>query len=492
MKRNRNANSLTRLSHTQAGAPHRILLPFGLDEGYKIYTIGDKFMEKLALLGGTPHITQKAPEELFTWPIITKEDEDAILDVVRNNKFSLTDITTKFQDEYAQWQGRKYALAFTNGTMALAASMFAIGLGAGDEIICTTKTYWASIASAIQFGAVPVFCNINEMLSMDPEDIERCITPKTKAIMVVHYLGYPCDMDRIMEIAKKHNLYVLEDVSHAHGTLYKGKKAGNFGHVAAMSMMSCKVFAAGEMGMLVTDDRRFYERAIAYGHYERNNAEFIRECDDLKPYFHIPLGGVKGRVNQVCSAMGRVQLKYFDERLSEIRRAMNCFFDLIEDLPGLKPLRVDESDGSHMGGFYIPHCIYFPEQLGGLSSKRFCAAVRAEMNGAFVAWEGGNFCLHTHDFFKTFDFMNLGKPSRIAFTDHDVRKEEECLKKSEEFCCFNVPWFKHFDKEWIEKYAGVYRKVVENYEQLLEGDVDKTQGGHWHGSENTASQQKRA
>ena len=450
-------------------------------------------MEKLALLGGTPYLkeNEKAPEELFKWPIITKEDEEAVLEVVRENKFSGTDITTKFQDEFAKWQGREYALAFANGTMSLSAAMFAIGLGAGDEIICPTKTYWGSVTSAIHFGAVPIFCNINDMLSLDPDDLERCITPKTKAIMVVHYFGYPCDMDKIMAIANKYNLYVIEDVSHAHGALYKGRKVGTFGHIAAMSMMSWKTFAAGEMGMLVTDDRKFYERAIAYGHYERNNAKFITESEDLKNYFHIALGSVKGRVNQVAPALGLGQLKYYDERTAEIRRAMNYFFDLIEDLPGVKPLRVDESTGCTMGGFYNPHCAYYPDQLGGLSAKRFCEAIRAEANGAFVSWEGANFCLHTHDYFKTLDYMHLGKPSRIAFADRDVREDDKALKRSEEFCCFSVPWFKHLDKEWIEKYAGVFRKVVENYEQLLEGDEDKSQGGHWHGNENVADQQKK-
>ena len=229
-------------------------------------------MSKLALLGGEPLVKERAPIDVFKWPIITEEDVAAAMDVVVNNRFSGIDITTKFQEEFAEWQGRKYAIAFTNGTMSLSAAMFAIGLGAGDEIICPTKTYWGSISQAINFGASAVFCNVNDMLTMDVDDLERCITPKTKAIMVVHYLGYPCDMDRIMEIANKHNILVIEDVSHAHGSLYKGRKVGTFGHVAAMSMMSGKSFAAGEMGMFVTDNVEFYERAIAYGHYERNNA----------------------------------------------------------------------------------------------------------------------------------------------------------------------------------------------------------------------------
>ena len=440
-------------------------------------------MEKLALLGGEPAVKEAAPKELFKWPIVTEEDLEDAKDVIVNNRFSATDITVKFQDEFAEWQGRKYALAFTNGTMSLTAAMFAIGLGEGDEIICPTKTYWASISQAMWFGASAVFCNIDDMLSMDPDDLERCITPKTKAIMVVHYFGYPCDMDRIMEIANKHNLYVIEDVSHAHGSVYKGKKVGNFGHIAAMSMMSGKLFAAGELGMLVTDDRRLYERAIAFGHYERNNEKFITECDDLKDYYHITLGGVKGRANQLCCALARGQLRHFDERCVEIRKAMNYFYDQLEAMPGLKPIRTDGSDGSYVAGFYSPTVAYFPKELSGLSARRFAEAVTAEFGGAFRCRAGGNFCLHNHGYFKTFDPRHNGVPGRIAYSDRDVREDDKFLAPSEEKHCISAPWFKHFDKEWIDLYAAAYRKVVENHKVLLEGDFDKSQDGIWYGAE---------
>ena len=439
-------------------------------------------MEKLALVGGTPVIEKQPDESLFKWPILTKEDEDAAMDVIRNNKFSGTDITEKFQDEFAAWQGRKYAIAYCNGTASLTAAMFAIGLGKGDEIICPTKTYWGSVSQAINFGASAVFCNIDDNLSMDPDDLERCITDKTKAIMVVHYYSYPCDMDKIMAIANKHNLMVLEDVSHAQGGMYKGKKLGTFGHIAAMSMMSGKSFAAGEMGMLVTDDTKLYERAMAFGHYERNNDNYIKESDELKPYFHIALGGIKGRANQVCAAIGRVQLKYYDERCAEIRKAMNYFWDLLEGVPGIRAIRVDESTGSNMGGWYQGHGRYYPEELHGLSVKKFCEAIRAE--GYEGCWDGGNFCLHTHPFFKTFDLYNEGVPSRIVYNDRDVREDDDKCKPSESIFCFTVPWFKHFDKEWIEKYAAIFRKVVENHEQLLDTDSKDGQGGRWYGTEN--------
>jgi dTDP-4-amino-4,6-dideoxygalactose transaminase len=284
-------------------------------------------MSKLALLGGQREMNDPIPKRLLKWPIITEEDENAALEVIRDNTYSGTAITEKFEKEFSEWIGTKYGVAFCNGTMALQTAMFAVGLGQGDEIICPTKTYWASIAAAYTFGATPVFCNIDDNLVIDPDDIERCITKNTKAIMVVHYFGYPCDMDRIMAIANKHDLKIIEDVSHAQGGLYKGKRLGTFGDVGAMSLMSGKSFAAGELGILVTNERRYYERSIAYAHYDRNKPQYIIETDELKGYTGLPLGGLKGRANQLCVALARVQLKYYDERTAEIRRAMNYFFD---------------------------------------------------------------------------------------------------------------------------------------------------------------------
>ena len=443
--------------------------------------------EKLAILGGTPTIPEGtiSPEtydKLFRKMILTDEAKTAAMEVIERGSFSATDVTEKFQDEFAAWQGTDYCIAYCNGTMALTSAMYAIGLGEGDEIICPTKTYWGSVSQAINFGASAVFCNINDMLSLDPNDLERCITPRTKAIMVVHYYAYPCDMDPIMEIARKYNLKVIEDVSHAQGGMYKGRKLGTFGDAAAMSLMSTKSFACGELGVLVTSDRKVYERAMAFGHYERNNANYIKECDDLKDYFHIALGGAKGRANQVSTAIARDQLKHYDERSAEIRRAMNYFWDQLADLPGIKPLRVDESEGSNMAGWYEPHCAYYPEQLHGLSVKRFAEAVRAEIGG--FCNEGGNFCLHTHPFFKTFDMTHKGTPSRIAFNDHDVRTDDKLCDPSLKKYCFSAPRFNYMDKEIIDLFAKGYRKVIENHMQLLEHDTKDAQGGRWYGSEN--------
>lgn len=440
----------------------------------------------LAVLGGTPVIPADAPQDyLFKWPIITKEDEDAALEVIRSGDFSGTGVTRRLEEEFAAWQGTRYALSYCNGTQALAAAMFGAGLGAGDEIICTTKTYWASVSPALIFGIKPVFCNINEMLSMDPDDLERCITPRTKAIMVVHYMAYPCDMDRIMEIADKHGLIVIEDVSHAQGGFYKGKKLGTFGRVSAMSLMSGKSLAAGEGGMLVTDDTALYERALAYGHYERNNPRNVKQ-PELIPYHGLPLGGVKARLNQVSAAIGRVQLKHYDRRIAEIDQAMNYFWDLLEGLPGIKAIRTEKGSGSTMGGWYAASGAYFPEQLHGLTAKRFCEAVTAEMNGTLSIWAGGNFCLHPHKLFSDFDMRNAGKPSSIEYTGEDIYDGNAGCDRSMQMHSFSIPWFKHFDPYWVEQYAQCFRKVIENHLELIDpSDVEAAEQGRWFGFKNT-------
>lgn len=455
-------------------------------------TGGVNIMKKLAILGGEPVLTKKDEErirEITKWPIITEEDEEACLDVIRENNFSGTDITEKFEDEYKKWIGTDYAVAYCNGTMSLAAAMFAIGLGKGDEIICPTITYWASIVPATTFGATAVFCDVDDKLCIDPDDLERVISPKTKAVVVVHYSSNPADMDRIMEIARKYNLIVIEDVSHAQGGLYKGKRLGTFGDIAAMSLMSGKSFAAGELGILVTNNRKYYERALAYGHYDRNNEKYIKENEELFPYFRISLGGVKGRVNQLCAAMARVQLKYHDERCAEIRKAMNYLFDLLDGIPGFKPLRANEAERSNNAGFYAAYAKYDPKEFHGLTASAFADAIKAELGNmpGFEIGSGSNYCLHAHNFFKTFDFNHSGEPSRTFGQSRDVRELDEKLESTFEkqknvILC---PWIKKYDKEMIEKIAKGIRNVVENHEQLLEIHNDGPEGsGRWYGFNN--------
>lgn len=422
---------------------------------------------ELALLGGAKAVTE-GNEQLFKWPIITSEDEQAALEVLRNGSMSGTDITLKFEREFADWLGMKYGLAFNNGTNSLLGAFYGCGVGVGDEIICPSVTYWASAIPAYALGASVVFADIDPVtLCIDPNDIEHRITERTKAIVVVHYLGHPADMDPIMEIAKKHNIKVVEDVSHAQGGYYKGRRVGTIGDVGAMSLMAGKSFAIGEGGIFVTNDVEIFERAIALGHYERFNQNI--QTAYLQPYAGLPLGGYKFRMHQVSSAVGRVQLKYYDERIGEIDKAMNYFWDQLEGVPGLRAHRPAKHSGSTMGGWYATHGHYVPEELGGLSVTRFCEAVRAE--GVSIA-PGCNIPLHLHPLQHDADVYGHGKPTIIANASRDLRQPLGSLPVSERISArlYSIPWFKHFRPELIDPYVEAFRKTALNYEVLLAGD----------------------
>lgn len=426
-----------------------------------------------AILGGPQAITRD-PEDIFTWPIVTEEDEEAVLEVLRRGAMSGTEITKAFEAEFADWIGAAHALAHPNGTAALRAAMWACGVGAGDEIICPSITFWASAIPALTLGAAVNFADIDpDTLCIDPEDIEHRIGPATRAIVVVHYAGHPCEMDRIMEIARRHDVRVIEDTSHAHGALYEGRMCGTIGAIGAMSCMSGKSLPVGEGGILVTDDRSLYERCVAWGHYVRTGApsnynpvdQQVHD-EELSRYSGVPMGGYKNRLTQTASAMGRAQLRHYPRRMEEIQRAMNRFWDLLEGIPGIRAHRPAADSGSTMGGWYAAKGLYRSEELGGLPCERFCEAVRAE--GVDNCRAGANWPLHLHPVFHTADLFHMGEPTMISFGQRDVRQGEGSLPVAEriEEICFSIPWFKHDRPEVIEEYAAAFRKVAQNAETL--------------------------
>jgi dTDP-4-amino-4,6-dideoxygalactose transaminase len=433
---------------------------------------------RLAFFEG-PKAVQGTPRDLFTWPIITAEDETAVLDVLRRGAMSGLDVTKQFEQEYATWQGSRFALAMSSGTAALQSAMFGCKVGVGDEIICPSVTYWASALPAFSLGATVVFAEVNpDTLCLDPNDIEQRITEHTKAIVAVHYLGHPADMDPILAIARRHGVKVIEDVSHAHGGRYKGRKVGTLGDVAATSLMSGKALATGEGGILTTDDRAIYERAIAFGHYERFDGTL--KTGDLREYAGLPMGGYKYRMHQLTAAVARVQLRHYDDRMAEIQRAMHYFWDQLEDVPGLRAHRPAKDSGSTMGGWYAAHGLYRPQELGGLSVTRYAQAVRAE--GAPCS-PGMNAPLHLHPLFNTADVYGHGKPTRLAHADRDLRQPRGSLPVSEQVGAhtFSIPWFKHYRPDVIDQYADAFRKSAAHYRDLLDGDPgNPAHLGDWH------------
>jgi len=432
----------------------------------------------LALLGGDRAV-KSDQGDLFRWPIITKEHEDAVLDVLRTGRMSGKDVTKRFEEQYARTLGRKYALGCNTGTAAIHCGFYGLGVGVGDEVISPSLTYWASVLQVYSLGATAVFAEVDpETLCIDPGDIEHRITERTKVISVVHYGGMPADMDAIMPIAAKHGLAVLEDVSHAHGALYKGREVGTFGDVAAMSLMSGKSLAIGEAGIMLTDDRRVYERALLFGHYARHGEITL---DDLRPYAGLPCGGYKYRMHQLSSAVGIVQLRNYPQQMAEIDRAMNYFCDLLEGTPGIKPIRPVKGTNTTKGGWYCPLARYNTEELGGLSGARFAEAVSAE--GSHCAGRG-NKPLHLHPLFSEMDVYGHGRPTRVANlpTGVDVTQPPGSLPVTEDLNrqLLSIPWFKRYHPQLIEEHANAFKKVAANYEDLLADDPgDPPDVGAW-------------
>ena len=422
-------------------------------------------MGKLAITGGAP-VLKVQDEGLFHWPIVNDAMRAAQAQVLETGNMSGTDIARRFEASFASWQGRKYALSHNNGTNALNASMYAVGLGPGDEIICTSVTYWASCTGALALGAAVVFCDIDpNTLQMDPASLEAHITPRTKAIMVVHYMAHPAPMDEIMAIARKHGLKVIEDVSHAQGGHYRGRKLGTFGDVAAMSLMSCKSFAIGEGGMLVTDDAEIFKRAVVFGHYDR----IVDVCTDeeMEGPKNIPWGGLKNRMHQTSAAIGLEQLKKHDAEIAEIDRAMKYFWKGISDIPGISMVYPKE-EGSDKAGWYASRFLYDAAAFGGISNVTFCEALNAETCGGFSF--GCNMPLHFSSVFFDLDIYGHGRPTASAFLPAgvDLRAETGALPNAERvnMRVLGEPWFKHDDHAKIDPYVEAVRKVAANVGEL--------------------------
>ncbi|MBO4647356.1 MAG: DegT/DnrJ/EryC1/StrS family aminotransferase [Lentisphaeria bacterium] len=433
-------------------------------------------MSKLALYGGTP-VLDKLPYELFRWPIVNDAMRQAQTDVLNAGNMSGTNISRQFEQEFARWNGRKYALAHNNGTNSLIAAMYGIGLGPGDELICPSITYWASCTGALALGAAVVFCDIREKdLQLDPASLEAHITPRTKAVMVVHYMAHPADMDPIMAIARKHGLKVIEDVSHAQGGHYKGKMLGTFGDAAGMSLMSGKSFAIGEGGMMLTDDPEIYRRAIRFGHYDRIREVYSKE--ETADTNLIPFGGQKFRMHQVSAAIGLEQLKKYESEIAEIDRAMKYFWQGIRDIEGLRMIYPDDP-GSDKSGWYCSRMGYDAAAFSGVPNAVFAKALNAEVGGGSKFASGCNFPLHKSAVFHSTDIYGHGRPTAGLNLPPEVDLKaltgELPVAERINLKVIGEPWFKHCDKPLIDRYVEAVHKVAENHRELLaekfDGDV---------------------
>ncbi len=354
---------------------------------------GHAAAEKLAIDGGTP--VRREPI-LPGWPgglLIGAEERAQVLEVLDSQSLYRhygprpRHKAAELETGFARAIGSRHALAVTSGTAALVVGLAALGIGPGDEVIVPTYTWVATINAVVALGAVPVFADIDESLTIDPAAVEAAITPATAAIVPVHMRGAAADMGRLTAIAERRGLVILEDAAQAVGGWFRGRRLGTFGKLGAFSLQYHKVITTGEGGMVVSDDTALFERAVRY--HDQGSVR-IEELDELIPEGSPLLIGLNFRMGELTAAVGVAQLAKMDWIIGQMQQHKRRALRGIAQVPGLtvRPLPDPEGDTGATLIFSTPTAEAAP---------RFAKALTAEGVPATVAWTSGQHVYHHFD-----------------------------------------------------------------------------------------------
>ncbi len=306
-------------------------------------------------------------------PSVGEEEIEAVAEVLRSGRYVQGPKVKEFEEKFADYIGTEHAIATNSGTAALHIAQAAAGIGPGDEVIVPALTFFSTITSVIHNNAIPIFADIDtEIYCLDPEDIEKKITKKTKAIIPVHLYGHPAEMDQIIEIAQTHNLLVIEDAAQAHGAQYKGQKVGSIGDTGCWSFYATKNMTTGEGGMITTDDSNIAEKA------GRIRSHGMTSRDD-----HAVIG-YNYRMNEIAAAIGLIQLSKLD-RLNQIRTRNSMY--LLKNLESVDWLETAKIKP------YVKHAFFWcparvNEEKLGMKTKDLVATLRergVEVRHRYVA-----------------------------------------------------------------------------------------------------------
>ena len=274
---------------------------------------------------------------------VGQEELDALKRVIDSEQlFRVNDGNKEaesFEKEFATAMGADYGLLMSGGTMSLVAGLVGMGIKPGDEVIVPGYTFMATASAVLAVGAIPVLAEIDETMTIDPKDVEKKISKNTKAIAPVHICGFPANMDALCEIAKKHNLMIIEDACQADGGKYKGKRLGTIGNVGAYSFNFYKLISFGEGGAIVTNDRKIYERALIY---HDGGAAFRPYSGELEEPVFI---GAQLRANELQGAFMRTQLTRMDGIIADLKRVKNTIIDAVADVDNLRLTPSNDPDG---------------------------------------------------------------------------------------------------------------------------------------------------
>ena len=396
-----------------------------------------------AILGGPRAVTLDATEA-NRWPIITDEDEQAVLRVLRSGDLSTHPVSRELEADYKAYFGARHALSHCNGTAALLAAFFAVGLGPGDEVIAPSATWWSSVLPAVWLGAVPVFAESEpDRGGLDPQAVERRVTSSTRAVVVVHLWGMPSRMTELLDVAKRHGLAVVEDASHAHGATWRGRKCGTLGDVSVFSLQGHKLAPAGEGGMLLTGRDDLIERATLLGDVHR-----IVELPTPARRFAATGFGVKTRIAPLSAAVARSQFARLDER--NARRNAN-----LEYLSSrLEPLGVHTFlPPPHVRRVYFEFLVRPDESRVGLPPDLLARALAAE--GCDVR-QPRYPLLHQQPFFTEGHAARVGRWADGPAYDPAALPRTTAVNRT----LLRLPAFPGATRELLDQYALAFEKVV--------------------------------
>ncbi len=375
-------------------------------------------MAHLAINGAEPVRTAPFP----VWPVWGDEEIQYLTEVIKSGQWGCLkgDRTAQFERSFAEYQDASFATAVNSGTTALKLALMAANVDTGDEVIVPAYTFIATATAVVEMGAVPIFVDIDpDTYNIDPEAVRNAITDKTRAIMPVHFAGRPADMDALIDIAKKHDLLIIEDAAQAWGSEWKGRRVGAIGDAGCFSFQSSKNINAGEGGIIVTNDETVAKFAASHSNCGRS--------EDGLWYEHFFFGG-NYRITEFQSAVLQAQLERYDE-LKAIRQENLAYLDReIAKIDGLEPMVKDERITAHSAHLYIFR--YKKDAFAGKPKSKFIDAMRRE--GIFTS-PGYSIPLYKQPVFENLSFGPQGK--RIEWpkdysTDHCPETEKACHEEA--------------------------------------------------------------
>lgn len=312
------------------------------------------------------------------WPSFSEAEVEAVASVIRSNRVNYWTgtVSREFEKEFAAWAGCSHAVALANGTLALDLALKALGIGPGDEVIVTPRTFIASVSCVINAGATPVFVDVDrDSGNISPETIARGITSRTRAIIPVHLAGWPCDMDGIMKLARDHELRVIEDCAQAHGARVSDRSVGTIGDIGAWSFCQDKIMTTGgEGGMVTTDDRDLWSAMWSFKDHGKSwEAVYEREHSPGFRWLHESIG-TNWRMLEVQAAIGRIQLTQIAQWTERRTAIANALADAL--LPFAEIVRAPRPEAGLRHAYYRFYAYVRPENLAsGWSRDRIVAAL---------------------------------------------------------------------------------------------------------------------